>query len=138
MTFTLTTIFFILGAVIGSFLNVVIYRLPKMIEIEWKQSHSPEESPETRRIFGSTRRRPLPCARVDPGSLARRHLRRRRGDPGRRAAERARRPPRTQAAPRGHIDRYLALVFDPLRRGLTERCGRLVGCVSSCRHRLST
>jgi leader peptidase (prepilin peptidase)/N-methyltransferase len=37
-----------IGLCIGSFLNVVIYRLPKMMEIEWKQNCSPEESPETK------------------------------------------------------------------------------------------
>ncbi len=34
---TFITISFILGLVIGSFLNVVIYRLPKMMEREWRE-----------------------------------------------------------------------------------------------------
>src|SRR5438105_2463185 len=29
------TVAFVLGAVVGSFLNVVVYRLPKMLEREW-------------------------------------------------------------------------------------------------------
>jgi leader peptidase (prepilin peptidase) / N-methyltransferase len=32
---------FVLGAIIGSFLNVVIYRLPKKMSISWPGSHCP-------------------------------------------------------------------------------------------------
>jgi leader peptidase (prepilin peptidase) / N-methyltransferase len=33
--------FFLLGSVIGSFLNVVIYRVPRGISIAWPPSHCP-------------------------------------------------------------------------------------------------
>lgn len=33
--------FFLLGAVIGSFLNVVIYRVPRRMSIAWPPSHCP-------------------------------------------------------------------------------------------------
>lgn len=39
----------IIGLMIGSFLNVVIYRLPKMMEIEWEQNCS-EEKPLERKF----------------------------------------------------------------------------------------
>jgi len=39
----------IIGLMIGSFLNVVIYRLPKMMEIEWEQNCS-EEKPLKRKF----------------------------------------------------------------------------------------
>ena len=33
--------FFMLGAVIGSFLNVVIYRVPRRMSLAWPPSHCP-------------------------------------------------------------------------------------------------
>jgi leader peptidase (prepilin peptidase)/N-methyltransferase len=33
--------FFVLGTVIGSFLNVVLYRLPRRMSIVWPPSHCP-------------------------------------------------------------------------------------------------
>lgn len=37
-TSTLVILFVLLGLLVGSFLNVVIYRLPVMMEIEWKEA----------------------------------------------------------------------------------------------------
>ncbi len=34
-----------IGLIVGSFINVVIYRLPKMIETEWKQQQGIEKNP---------------------------------------------------------------------------------------------
>ena len=48
---------FILGLLIGSFLNVVIYRLPKMMEQDWKEQCSAlldQELPETDKMTLST------------------------------------------------------------------------------------
>jgi leader peptidase (prepilin peptidase)/N-methyltransferase len=52
-TSLLYTVSFILGLLIGSFLNVVIYRLPLMLERQWKQECSEYlniENPETQDI----------------------------------------------------------------------------------------
>jgi leader peptidase (prepilin peptidase) / N-methyltransferase len=44
----LITLAGILGLVIGSFVNVVIYRVPKMMEIAWEQNTSAGELPKTK------------------------------------------------------------------------------------------
>lgn len=46
--FVLITFATILGLVIGSFLNVIIYRLPKMLEIAWKKNCDLEKQPESK------------------------------------------------------------------------------------------
>ena len=37
----------VLGLLVGSFLNVVIYRLPKMLERQWAQEYNPTDVPPT-------------------------------------------------------------------------------------------
>ncbi len=40
-TAVLLTFFFVLGTIFGSFLNVVIYRLPRGMSLAWPSSHCP-------------------------------------------------------------------------------------------------
>jgi leader peptidase (prepilin peptidase) / N-methyltransferase len=44
----LISVAFLFGLIIGSFLNVVIYRLPKMMETAWNHNYSPETPVKTK------------------------------------------------------------------------------------------
>lgn len=47
------SVVFVFSLIVGSFLNVVIYRLPKMLELEWRRDYQTyfqsEQTPETKR-----------------------------------------------------------------------------------------
>ncbi len=58
---------FVLGLVIGSFLNVVIYRLPIMLEREWRAQAAellPPPAPPRRPALRPRTRRLPPCPRA--------------------------------------------------------------------------